>query len=152
MRLTRRRLAATLALAVTLPLISVTTAAEASTPSWSLPPGPLPLGPANLTETRTEQRLAPGVTLTTITRGYNDSAHEYWTIGVNIPVGPVKPDPDPDALDKANAVAEQLRETPSVAQDRVLLQRCACHGVAHQPTATSRYWGLPWEMKEDWPA
>ncbi len=96
MRLTRRRLAATLALAVTLPLISVTTAAEASTPSWSLPPGPLPLGPANLTETRTEQRLAPGVTLTTITRGYNDSAHEYWTIGVNIPVGPVKPDPDPD--------------------------------------------------------
>lgn len=132
MRLSHRRLAATLSLVVTLPLISVSTAAEAGaeaapeagTPSWSLPPGPLPLGPGTLTETRVEQQLAPGVTLTTITRGYNDTAREYWTIGVNIPVGPVMPAPDPSApqgaigpLDKANAVAQQLRDAPAVAQE-----------------------------------
>lgn len=124
MRLSRSRLAVILALAATLPLAPVSTGAAAGPPSESLPPGPLPLGPATLTETRVEQQLAPGVTLTTITRGYNDTAREYWTIGVNIPLGPVQPDPDPDAdqgalgtLDKANAVAQQMLATPPVARE-----------------------------------
>jgi hypothetical protein len=76
----------------------------------------LPLGPAGLPETRTETVLGPGLVLTTITRGRLDPAKDFWTIGVNLPIGDVPPDPDPDAdqgalgsKEKADAVAAQLR-------------------------------------------
>ncbi|MDQ6920097.1 MAG: phosphodiester glycosidase family protein [Candidatus Dormibacteraeota bacterium] len=39
----------------------------------------LPLGPASLQESRTTQVLSPGVTLTTVLRGYASSS-DYWTI------------------------------------------------------------------------
>jgi hypothetical protein len=39
----------------------------------------LPLGPAGLPETRTVERLAPGVTLTTIERGQTSPA-DVWTV------------------------------------------------------------------------
>lgn len=90
----------------------------------SATPSGLPIGPAGLPESRVTQSLAPGLTLTTITRGHRDTEHEFWTIGINIPVGEVPPDPDPDAdqgalgtLDKATAVARQLLADPAVARE-----------------------------------
>ena len=67
----------------------------------------LPLGPADLPETRTTSVLAPGVTLTTIVRGRPDPA-DVWTVEVAIPGGSGSPDPDapPTALaDRAHADA-----------------------------------------------
>jgi hypothetical protein len=120
-RLTRRRLAAILPLALALSLASVGTA-SAQEQAETLPSGPLRLGPAGLPETRTETNLAPGLTLTTIVRGRVDPANEYWTIGINIPIGTVPPNPDPDAdqgalgtLANAQGVAAQLVANPSVA-------------------------------------
>ncbi|WP_033341040.1 phosphodiester glycosidase family protein [Catenuloplanes japonicus] len=84
----------------------------------------LPLGPAGLPETRTTQTLAPGVVLTTITRGKADPNQVYWTIGINIPLGEVLEDPDPDAdkgalgtAAKAQAVKAQLLANPAVAAE-----------------------------------
>jgi hypothetical protein len=65
----------------------------------------LPLGPADLPETRSVETLQPGVTLTTIVRGAPDSANT-WTVEVAIPGGSGSPDPDtpPTALaDRAHA-------------------------------------------------
>jgi Phosphodiester glycosidase/SPOR domain len=42
---------------------------------------PLPLGPAGLTQSQSTEQLAPGVTLTTITRG-TASPGDYWTANV----------------------------------------------------------------------
>ncbi len=67
----------------------------------------LPLGPADLPETRSVQTLQPGVTLTTIIRGAPDPA-TTWTVEVAIPGGSGSPDPDtpPTALsDRAHADA-----------------------------------------------
>ena len=67
----------------------------------------LPLGPADLPETRSVQTLQPGVTLTTIVRGAPDPANT-WTVEVAIPGGSGSPDPDtpPTALaDRARADA-----------------------------------------------
>ncbi|MFI7676769.1 phosphodiester glycosidase family protein [Actinophytocola sp. NPDC049390] len=67
----------------------------------------LPLGPADLPETRSVQTLQPGVTLTTIVRGAADPA-TTWTVEVAIPGGSGSPDPDtpPTALaDRAHADA-----------------------------------------------
>ncbi|HYI54002.1 MAG TPA: phosphodiester glycosidase family protein [Microlunatus sp.] len=75
-----------------------------ATPS-SHPSGGLPLGPASLVETRTDEQLQPGVTLTRIVRGAVDPAH-VWTVEINIPAGGTSPDPDapPAALsDRADA-------------------------------------------------
>ncbi|MFF0339653.1 phosphodiester glycosidase family protein [Kribbella sp. NPDC004875] len=52
----------------------------------------LPLGPADLTETRDTRILQPGVTLTTIVRGRSDSS-AGWTVEISIPSS----SPDPDA-------------------------------------------------------
>lgn len=52
----------------------------------------LPLGPANLTETRDTRTLQPGVTLTTIVRGQTDPS-AGWTVEIAIPSS----SPDPDA-------------------------------------------------------
>jgi hypothetical protein len=41
--------------------------------------GGLPLGPATLSETRTVEQLAPGLTLTTIERG-SASPNDFWTV------------------------------------------------------------------------
>ncbi|MFJ8542580.1 phosphodiester glycosidase family protein [Streptomyces sp. NPDC093586] len=65
----------------------------------------LPLGPSDLTETRTTTTLQPGVTLTRIVRG-DDDPSLHWTVEVSIPGGDTSPDPDapPTALkDKASA-------------------------------------------------
>jgi hypothetical protein len=67
----------------------------------------LPLGPAGLTETRTQSVVQPGVTLTTIVRGSTDAAN-FWTVEIGIPVGGT---PDPDTPAKAlsdRATAEIL--------------------------------------------
>lgn len=68
----------------------------------------LPLGPAGLVETRTEQQLQPGVTLTRIVRGEVDPAH-IWTVEISIPAGSTSPDPDaPPAALSNRADAEAL--------------------------------------------
>jgi hypothetical protein len=76
--------------------------------------GALPLGPADLPETRTTQQLQPGVTLTRIVRGA-DAPALGWTVEVSIPGGAGSPDPDapPTALnDRASAdeLVAHLRE------------------------------------------
>jgi hypothetical protein len=88
------------------------------------PAGRLPIGPGWLPESRHTRTLAPGLTFTTITRGFPDPARQFWTIGVNIPVGEVPPDPDPDAdqgamgtYERAAAVARQLEDDPAVARE-----------------------------------
>ncbi|HEV7652811.1 MAG TPA: phosphodiester glycosidase family protein [Actinophytocola sp.] len=53
----------------------------------------LPLGPADLPETRSVETLRPGVTLTTIVRGETD-ADLAWTVEIAVPRGGDDPDPD----------------------------------------------------------
>ncbi|GGW35327.1 phosphodiester glycosidase family protein [Streptomyces griseoloalbus] len=68
----------------------------------------LPLGPSDLTETRTTQTLRPGVTLTRIVRGDKDPAH-HWTVEASIPAGDTSPDPDaPPTTLKDRASAGEL--------------------------------------------
>ena len=62
----------------------------------------LPLGPADLPETRSVETLQPGVTLTTIVRGEADS-ELGWTVEIAVPRG--SDDPDPDA--PPTAIADQ---------------------------------------------
>src|SRR3954452_14038558 len=88
-------------------------AARPAPPAVEAPGGPLPLGPAELAETRTTRTLQPGVTLTRIVRGHLDPS-AYWTVEVAIPAGPGSPDPDapPAAIrDKGDArlAASSLR-------------------------------------------
>ncbi|AQS71844.1 phosphodiester glycosidase family protein [Streptomyces pactum] len=82
--------------------------AQASAPAF--PPGrhALPLGPADLPETRTTTTLQPGVTLTRVVRGAADPTL-HWTVEVSIPGGDTSPDPDapPTAL-KDRASADEL--------------------------------------------
>ncbi|MDR7274351.1 phosphodiester glycosidase family protein [Catenuloplanes atrovinosus] len=78
-----------------------------------LPRGPLPLGPAGLTETRTERTLAPGVVMTTIARGQADPARAYWTIGINLPIGTARG--ALGTLADAQAVRARLLADPTVA-------------------------------------
>jgi hypothetical protein len=66
----------------------------------------LPLGPADLPETRSVQVLRPGVTLTTIVRGESDPALG-WTVEIAVPRG--SDDPDPDAPPTAIADAARAR-------------------------------------------
>jgi hypothetical protein len=106
----RWRLTLPLAVVLVSPLLAVPSIAE---PPPAVPAA-LPLGPAGLPETRTVQRLAPGVTLTTIVRG-RPSAEDFWTVSVGLPVGAPPPSPDPDApttlvgsQEAAAAVAAQL--------------------------------------------
>ncbi|MEW2296762.1 phosphodiester glycosidase family protein [Streptomyces sp. NPDC006743] len=82
--------------------------------SAAAPPGTqrsghvLPLGPADLTETRTTTTLQPGVTLTRIVRG-EDAPALPWTVEVTIPGGAGSPDPDaPPAVLKEEASAQDL--------------------------------------------
>lgn len=82
--------------------------------SAAVPPGTqrsghvLPLGPADLTETRTTTTLQPGVTLTRIVRG-EDAPALPWTVEVTIPGGAGSPDPDaPPAVLKEEASAQDL--------------------------------------------
>lgn len=68
-------------------------------------------------ETRSTETVAPGVTLTTITRGAV-SPDDHWTVNVGIPTGTqIPPDPDPDAVtaalgteQAAGEVAAQLKK------------------------------------------
>ncbi|MGW6399454.1 phosphodiester glycosidase family protein [Streptomyces sp. NPDC055134] len=70
--------------------------------------GALPLGPADLPETRTTQQLQPGVTLTRIVRGA-DAPALGWTVEVSIPGGAGSPDPDaPPAALNDRASADEL--------------------------------------------
>ena len=73
----------------------------------------LDLGPADLPETRTTETLQPGVTLTRITRGVQDSSLR-WVLEALIPSTGTSPDPDapPRALsDEASARAQADRLT-----------------------------------------
>ncbi|MEV1021318.1 phosphodiester glycosidase family protein [Streptomyces sp. NPDC050264] len=68
----------------------------------------LPLGAADLTESRTTRTLQPGVTLTRIVRGAEAPAL-VWTVEVSIPGGATSPDPDaPPAALKDRASADAL--------------------------------------------
>ena len=85
----------------------------AGLPAAVADPSRLPLGPADLAESRSTTVLAPGVTLALITRGTPDPA-TVWTVEVAVPGDPDQPDPDhpPTALaDRAHAeaLAERLR-------------------------------------------
>ncbi|MFA3872824.1 phosphodiester glycosidase family protein [Streptomyces sp. MMCC 100] len=109
----KKRLCATGAvLGVLTTLAALPPAAEASlhpgghpTPARQM----LPLGPADLPETRTTTTLQPGVTLTRIVRGNADDPALHWTVEVSIPGGDTSPDPDapPTAL-KDRASADEL--------------------------------------------
>lgn len=71
----------------------------------------LPLGSANLPETRTTRTLQPGVTLTTIVRGQTDP-NAAWTVEVAIPSSSPDPDAPATALSDrtaAEAAAARLR-------------------------------------------
>lgn len=73
----------------------------------------LPLGAADLPETRVTHPVQPGVTLTAITRGGADP-DAVWTVEVAIPAGSSSPDPDAPATALsdargARATAERLR-------------------------------------------
>jgi hypothetical protein len=57
-----------------------------------LPTGALALGPRDLPESRTVERLQPGVTLTVVRRGAADPALT-WTLEVRIPATASAPDP-----------------------------------------------------------
>ncbi|OLF16100.1 phosphodiester glycosidase family protein [Actinophytocola xanthii] len=91
----------------------------------------LPLGPADLPETRTLQVLQPGVTLTTIVRGEPDPANG-WTVEVAVPGGG-GPDPDtpPTAVadrEHADRLAGALRERGFAARvEEVDTRRVADH-------------------------
>jgi hypothetical protein len=89
-------------------------AVSAGQPSMSSPdPGPLDLGPAGLTETRTTRAVQPGVTWTQIVRGSADPTVR-WVVEVSIPSGSTSPDPDapPRAIqDETSAVAFASRLT-----------------------------------------
>jgi len=82
------------------------------TPASSAPlSGPvarsLPLGAADLIETRSTRTLQPGVTLTRIVRGA-DAPALTWTVEVSIPGGAGSPDPDapPTALNNRTSAEE----------------------------------------------
>lgn len=109
--------------AAALAMLSVTGTTSQATPSSQdvrtvpvTPGASLPLGRGALTETRTIQRVAAGLTLTTIRRG-SVSPGDYWTLNVGIPTASdVPPSPDPDAVtsvlgtrDSADSVAAQLK-------------------------------------------
>lgn len=68
---------------------STRTAAPASGPADT----PLPLGPADASETRTTQVVQPGVTHTTIVRG-SDNGTLRWVVEISIPGGDASLDPD----------------------------------------------------------
>ncbi|HEX6075566.1 MAG TPA: phosphodiester glycosidase family protein [Micromonosporaceae bacterium] len=70
-------------------------------------PGPLPLGPDTLDESRTTRSLASGVSLTTIVRGHADPG-AVWTVEVAIPSGPGSPDPDAPPAAISDAVSAQV--------------------------------------------
>ncbi|GAA3620432.1 phosphodiester glycosidase family protein [Kineosporia mesophila] len=82
----------------------------------------LPLGPSGLSETRTTTTIAPGLTMTTITRGKMDPAKDYWTIGINLPIGDPTDDNDQDSPKallgtkaEATAIAGRLLANSEVA-------------------------------------
>ncbi|MFI5664314.1 phosphodiester glycosidase family protein [Streptomyces sp. NPDC051684] len=81
--------------------------ATSSAASFGPRHGGLPLGPADLSETRTTRTLQPGVTLTRIVRGA-DAPAMAWTVEVSIPGGAGSPDPDapPTALKDGASAAE----------------------------------------------
>jgi hypothetical protein len=77
------------------------------------PSAHLDLGPANLPETRTTLTLQPGVSLTRITRGAQDTSLR-WVLEALIPSTSTSPDPDapPRAIsDEASAHAQADRLT-----------------------------------------
>jgi hypothetical protein len=97
-------------LGIAFPFVAGEASSAPRSPSTS---AALPLGPAGLPETRTEQVLQPGVLLTTIVRGSVDPT-DFWTVEVNIPAGSTSPDPDapPAALSdrtSAETLAGRLR-------------------------------------------
>jgi exopolysaccharide biosynthesis protein len=74
-------------LAVALPgggVASARTTTHAPSGGGAGPYGDLPLGPRNLPQTSVSQNVAPGVTMTTITRG-RVSPGEHYTVNIGIP-------------------------------------------------------------------
>ncbi|OMI85714.1 sporulation domain-containing protein [Streptomyces sp. M1013] len=114
----KQRLCATGAVLGVLTTAAALPPAAAASPYPGGHPSPtrhvLPLGPADLPETRTTTTLQPGVTLTRIVRGNADDPALRWTVEASIPGGETSPDPDapPTALkDRASAdeLAAELR-------------------------------------------
>ncbi|MET7322609.1 phosphodiester glycosidase family protein [Streptomyces sp. NPDC005549] len=103
----KKRLCATGAVLGVLTTLAALPPAAAATPN----PGGhvLPLGPADLPETRTTTTLQPGVTLTRIARGNADAPALHWTVELSIPGGDGSPDPDaPPTTLKDRASADEL--------------------------------------------
>jgi hypothetical protein len=101
-------------------LLALSSTAILSTCAQSLPTSPtLLLGSPTLQESRTETVLAPGLTLTTITRGAA-SKDEYWTISVLLEVSG-KPLSVIPSRDQAQQVAVKLKEagfSPEIREER----------------------------------
>jgi hypothetical protein len=102
-------------------------------PTGAAAAGPgLGLGADGLDETRTTERLQPGVTLTTIVRGHSDPAAS-WTIEIAVPEDG-SPDPDAPAkaiVDRRSAeqTAERIREAGYAARvEPVRTARVADYG------------------------
>ncbi|GAA1971582.1 phosphodiester glycosidase family protein [Terrabacter lapilli] len=82
-------------------VVAVSCTTAASTQAAPLPTGhtgyagsaPLPLGPADLPQTRTTTAVEPGVTMTHIVRGAYDPSTP-WVVELSIPSGSTSPDPD----------------------------------------------------------
>ncbi|MEU6753631.1 phosphodiester glycosidase family protein [Spirillospora sp. NPDC046719] len=77
----RPLLAAALSAATVAALAAPATAAAPTASAYA----PLPLGPSGLHEQRETERLAPGVTLTSIVRGETSTA-DFWTLHVRLSV------------------------------------------------------------------
>jgi hypothetical protein len=93
------------------PMVAPAAAQPATGAQEASAAGRLDLGPADLVETRTVERLQPGVTLTVIRRGAPDPALS-WTLEVRIPATAGAPDPaaPPRVLsDLVSAEAEAVR-------------------------------------------
>ncbi|GIL31532.1 phosphodiester glycosidase family protein [Actinocatenispora comari] len=102
----RRVLIGAVALAASLSAVAAPAAAHPDTHR----PG-LPLGAADLPESRQTQQLQPGVTLTTITRGVPDTT-DFWTIEVSAPdAGNPDPDAPKTAITTSHAAAQQTWQT-----------------------------------------
>lgn len=90
-------------------------ASPAHRPHPSRPGAALPLGPANLPETRTTRTLDRGVTYTQIRRGTADASLR-WVVEINMPSDAASPDPDAPARSVQDRAAAEAVRTALAAQ------------------------------------
>ena len=102
----------------------------------------LPLGAADLPETRHTEELAPGVTLTRIVRGDAEATYP-WTVEVSVPAGSGSPDPDAPAT----ALRDRASAEEVVAELRAAGLDARTEEVRTQPTADFAGGSLGWRVR-----